>query len=364
MVLSVERRDEKMCSTSSINCNSSTYDIKKSSNNLTSDMAGNDNFDDSDDSDEMPDFDHNLESAIEDSKNRETSFKQQMSCNGISMENPYSKEGGDVYNNTIRTESISSLVIGPKVENNHKYVQKPCKRHRKISSTSQSNITSATNINDAISNDTEGPMTQNDNGNNTEGEIKDTVLEMNPNPIAPILESSSDEEELDLEENITDVEEGSNSTISPPSKAQFDTKVNIRMPNEGPPKIEIQQQIENKYLGPVYILDAETTKQLVLMNPSIIAQICNRETANIPRINDINQSMRKTEQETGESNRKKSCTSTADKDLSANGTRQRVQLNQRSFRKRNQRLNKDCSNESNKVGYIFELDFDLSSTKT
>ena len=352
MVLSVEGRDEKMCSTSSINCNSSTYDVKKSSNNLTSGMAGNDNFDDSDDSDEMPDFDHNLESAIEDSKNRDTSFKQQMSCNGISMENPYSKEGGDVYNNTIRTESISSLVIGPKVENNHKYVQKPSKRHRKISSTSQSNITSAANINDAISNDTKEAISENHDRSNTEKEVKDTVLEMNPNPIAPILESSSDEEEQDLEENISDFGEDSDSTISPPSKAQFDTKVNIRMPNEGPPKIEIQQQIENKYLGPVYILDAETTKQLVLMNPSLIAQICNRETANIPRINDINQSIRKPEQERRETNWKKPCASTADKDISANGTRQRVQWNQKSFRKRNQRLNKDCSNENKKVIHI------------
>ena len=343
MVLSVERRDEKISSSTSINYNSSTNDVKKSSVNLTSDMNVNNNLDDSDDSDEMPDFDDDQESAIEDSKNHESLFKQQISCNGTSMENQYSKERGDVYNNTIRTDSISSLIIGPKVENNH-LVQKASKRQRKISCTSQSNNTSAANINDAIS-------------NNTEGELKDTVLEMNPNPIAPILESSADEEELDFEENIADYEEGSNSSISPPSKAQFDTKVNIRMPNEGPPKIEIQQQIENKYLGPVYILDAETTKQLVLMNPSIIAQICNRETANIPRINDTNPSIRKTEQETGETSWKKPCTSTADKDLSTNGTRQRVQWNKKSFRKRNQRLNKDCSNESNKVGYIFELSF-------
>lgn len=362
MVLSVERQDEKMLSPNSIKCNSSTYDVKKISANLTSDMDGSNNVDDSDDSDEMPDFDDDRESPKEDSKNHETSFKQQMSCNGTLMDNPYSKEGGDVYNNTIRTESISSLIIGPKVENNHKYLQKPSKRHRKISTTSQSNITSAANINDAISNYTEGEITQNDNSNNTEGEVNDTVLEMNPNPIAPILESSSDEEELDLEENISDLGDGSNSSISPPSKAQFDTKVNIRMPNEGPPKIEIHQQIENKYLGPVYILDAETTKQLVLMNPSIIAQICNRETANIPRINDTNPSVRKTEQETGETSRKKPCTSTADKDLSTNGTRQRVQWNKKSFRKRNQRLNNDCSNESNKVGYIFELSFGLSNT--
>ena len=43
------------------------------------------------------------------------------------------------------------------------------------------------------------------------------------------------------------------------------------MPNEGPPKIEIQQQIENNYHGPVYMLDAETTKKLILDNPNIIA---------------------------------------------------------------------------------------------
>ena len=50
MVLSEERRDEKIWSPNSINCNFSTYDVKKSSINLTSDMGGNDDFDDSDDS--------------------------------------------------------------------------------------------------------------------------------------------------------------------------------------------------------------------------------------------------------------------------------------------------------------------------
>ena len=340
MVLREERREEEIYPTTASNFNSAIDDVNRSKVNLSSDMACNNNTDDSDDDDEIPpDLVDDGENVKGDFENRGNYYQQEMPYNAPHFERRYSKEAGDVYNNTIRAESLNTLTIGPVVENHHQY-----KRHRKISTCSSNNNLSQTNSNNAIS-------------NNANNEVMDTVLEMQPNLIATNDKNiksespSTDEKENDCDENIKDVENDSDSNTSLPGKTQFDTKVNIRMPNEGPPKIEIQQQIVNNYHGPVYMLDAETTKKLILDNPNIIAQICNREMSSMPKINHTNSkekcngksSVEQEEQDFEDDNEKK--------DLNTNMMRQRVQWNQRSFQKRNQRQPGDCSNDISTVSF-------------
>ena len=342
MVLSRVQREGEIYPITENNSNCALYEINERTSNVTSNMDGNNNIDDSDDSDEMPDFDDNEEDPKVDVRYSRPPSKQEKSCNAPSIERRVSKEGGDVYNNTIRAQSVSSLTIGPVVENHHQV-----KRHRRISTCSSSNNLSAGNSsNSAI------PNIEHDN-------IKDTVLEMLPTSMPTnndnvILEdSSSDEEDKDHNEHLDNTED--NSRSAPPSKAQFDTKVNIRMPNEGPPKIEIQQQIENNYLGPVYILDAETTKQIILANPSIVAQICDREMANIPKINHTKSLKERNEENLEGQNEKNLSISNAEKGSCSNRMRQNVQWNQKSFRKRNQRQHDDCSNDMNKVNFSYQF---------
>ena len=102
------------------------------------------------------------------------------------------------------------------------------------------------------------------------------------------IDGSSNEENLvaavsDLEEDLNSELE-SPSNIEEPVPTQFDTKVDITMPNEGQPKIDIKQEITNVYHGPVYHMDAEVVKAILLENPHILAQICDRELASLPKI--------------------------------------------------------------------------------
>ena len=126
------------------------------------------------------------------------------------------------------------------------------------------------------------------------------------------------------------------------------------MPNEGPPKIEIQQQIENNYLGPVYILDAETTKQIILSNPGIVAQICDREMADIPKINHTKESNKRCEENIIGENGEDFTLPNSNIGSSTNKVRQNIKFNQKSFRKRNQRQHDNCSNDINKVSFCFD----------
>ena len=351
MVLREGRREEEIYPKTASNFNSLIDDVNRSNVNLSSDMGCINNTDDSDDSEEMPpDLINDKENVKRESENHDNCYQQEMSYNAPNFERRYSREAGDVYNNTIRAESLNTLTIGPVVENHHQY-----KRHRRISTCSSNNNLSQTNSNNAIS-------------NNAINEAMDTVLEMQPNPTPTndkdvILESPSDDEnENGCDKNINDIENDSDSNTSPPCKPQFDTKVNIRMPNEGPPKIEIQQQIENNYHGPVYMLDAETTKKLILDNPNIIAQICNREMASIPKINHASPKEKCNGENSVEQKESSFETIHEEKILSTNMTRQRVQWNQKSCRKRNQRHD-DCSNDTSTVSFYLHYVTTVRVTK-
>ena len=154
---------------------------------------------------------------------------------------------GDIYNTTVRAGSMSSLTIGPVVDNHPM-------RQRKKSVCS--------------------PV----NGSNNE---------CNGSDLIPINGSSNEENLVaalsDLEEDLHS-ELKTQSNIEEPVPTQFDTKVDITMPNEGQPKIDIKQEITNVYQGPVYHMDAEVVKAILLENPHILAQICDRELASLPKI--------------------------------------------------------------------------------
>ena len=154
---------------------------------------------------------------------------------------------GDVYNSTVKANSLTSLTIGPVVE-------QLVRKHRRTSTCD----TTAEIMNES-----------------PESEISPTCTDYSSQDT--ILEGSSDEEE----EYSSGYSEKSGDH---PASNQYDTKVNIKMPNEGPPKIDINQQITNHYQGPVFQLDAEATKAILLADPNIIAHICQREMVNMPKI--------------------------------------------------------------------------------
>ena len=154
---------------------------------------------------------------------------------------------GDIYNTTVKAGSMTSLTIGPVVDNH------PMRQRKK-------SICSPVN---GLKNECNDP------------------------DFIPILGSSNEENLVaalsDLEEDVhSELESPSN--IEEPVPTQFDTKVDITMPNEGQPKIDIKQEITNVYHGPVYHMDAEVVKAILLENPHILAQICDRELASLPKI--------------------------------------------------------------------------------
>jgi hypothetical protein len=200
---------------------------------------------------------------------------------------------------------VSTLIIGPVEENNHR-------KQRKASTSST--------VNNGFRNDSiESELVQNTSTDNNEENI--------------IMEGSSDEEEAST--NCSNEEDNEAAT-----KTQFDTKVNIKMPNEGPPKIEIQQHITHQYHGPVYQLDAETTKQILQAHPNMITQICDRDLADVPKITHKNKISNP------------GCLRTQD-DISIpidqDDIKRSMKGERRSYRKKNQNRNDDLPTDINKV---------------
>ena len=210
--------------------------------------GGNDDPEDSDNSDDIPEALKDVEINLSDETKCITSSECLENCiSDINSGGRKISREGDVYNTTVRAGSMSSLTIGPVVDNHPM-------RQRKKSVCSP---------------------------------VNGSKHECNDSDLIPINGSSKDENLVvalsDLEEDLhSELESPSN--IEEPVPTQFDTKVDITMPNEGQPKIDIKQEITNVYHGPVYHMDAEVVKAILLENPNILAQICDRELASLPKI--------------------------------------------------------------------------------
>ena len=210
--------------------------------------GGNDDPEDSDNSDDIPEALKDVEINLSDETKCITSSECLENCiSDINSGGRRISREGDVYNTTVRAGSMSSLTIGPVVDNH------PMRQRKK-------SVCSPVNG------------------------LKD---ECNDSDLIPINGSSNEENLVaavsDLEEDLSSELE-SPSNIEEPVPTQFDTKVDITMPNEGQPKIDIKQEITNVYHGPVYHMDAEVVKAILLENPHILAQICDRELASLPKI--------------------------------------------------------------------------------
>ena len=278
-------------------------------------MDANNILEDSDDNEELPDFDETNKS----SQNMSTFLSEMSSenaehtvCNEHLYERRVSK---DKYNTNINAETVRSVIIGPVDETNHL-----ARKQRKASTCSIAN--------NGFKNDpTESELVQNTSTDDNEENI--------------IMEDSSDEEE----ENSTNCSKEENEPQAA-TKTQFDTKVNIKMPNEGPPKIEIQQHITHQYHGPVYQLDAETTKQILQAHPNIIAQICDRDMADVPKITHKN----KLSNQRGPSylRREDDISIPIDEDDNKRSSDNK-KWERKSYRKKNQTRNDDLPTDINKV---------------
>ena len=193
---------------------------------------------DSDDSQEEPDFDtpHLSTHAsgnvreLTDMDNRKVKIREE------SVQNM----PGDIYQSTVKTETINQLLIGPTNEN-------VSRRTRRASVCSNGNA----------HRNSDEPNYTNENTATSKGTADED------HPYDPSASYSEDEDSVTSPNN-------------------FDTKVNITMPNEGPPKIEVQ--ITNQYHGPIFHLDAEATKEILSKDHNIIAQIYAREMSAMPNI--------------------------------------------------------------------------------
>ena len=210
--------------------------------------GGNDDPEDSDNDDDIPEAIKDVEVNLSDETKCISSPERLENCiSDINSGGRRTSREGDIYNTTVRAGSMSSLTIGPVVDNH------PMRQRKK-------SVCSPVNG------------------------LKD---ECNDSDLIPINGSSNEENPVvalsDLEEDLhSELESPSN--IEEPVPTQFDTKVDITMPNEGQPKIDIKQEITNVYHGPVYHMDAEVVKAILLENPHILAQICDRELASLPKI--------------------------------------------------------------------------------
>ena len=194
---------------------------------------------DSDDSQEEPDFDtpHLIMHASGNGRELTAMDNQNIKVLEESVQNM----PGDIYQSTVKTATINQLTIGPTVEN-------VSRRTRRASMTSNGN---------ARRNSELEPNYTNENNTTSKG-------------------TAEEEHQYDRSVSYSEDEE----SVTTPNN--FDTKVNITMPNEGPPKIEVQ--ITNQYHGPIFHLDAEATKEILSRDHNIIAQIYARETSAMPNI--------------------------------------------------------------------------------
>ena len=208
----------------------------------------NNDQEDSDNDDDIPEAIKDVEVNLSDETKCISSPERLENCiSDINSGGRRISREGDIYNTTVRAGSMSSLTIGPVVDSHPM-------RQRKKSVCSP---------------------------------VNGSKHECNDSDLIPINGSSNEENPVvalsDLEEDLhSELESPSNT--EEPVPTQFDTKVDITMPNEGQPKIDIKQEITNVYHGPVYHMDAEVVKAILLENPHILAQICDRELASLPKI--------------------------------------------------------------------------------